>query len=214
MAIHDNGTTEPTPEFDLDRMIGELETEAARRRADPGYPHDADARLHFELARRAPSPSRPPAPGALVDGIEEAASALPGAASAADIESTGSRRSRRQVVARYLEGVDGRVTSVGLAVAAAMRAVTGRLEQLEERVRRLEPETAPTTVPPPAQGGSETLTRWKDRLVEELPRGERVLYAESEADEVVARLRSAGVDAYGMTSVGSPDRPGPDHGYG
>ena len=65
--------------MDLDRLIGELETEAARRRAEPGYPHDADARLHFELARRAPTPAavvrpararRPGAGGRLADGAE------------------------------------------------------------------------------------------------------------------------------------------------
>jgi hypothetical protein len=210
MAIHDNGTTEPTPEFDLDRMIGELETESARRRADPGYPHDADARLHFELARQAPNPWRPPTAEALVDRIEETASARPGSAPGAEIESMGSRRRRPQVVARYVEGVDRRVASLGLAVAAAMRAVTGRLGQLEERVRRLEPEHTLPTLPPPVPGGSDTLARWKDRLAESLPLGERVLYAESEADEVVGWLRSAGVDAYGVTSLGSPDRPGPD----
>jgi hypothetical protein len=212
MDSDDNGTTEPASGFDLDRMIGELETESARRRADPGYPHDADARLHFELARRAPSPARPSAPGPLVDRVEEAATSPLGSAPAA-VEPTRSRRRQRQVVAQRVEQVERRVSSTGLAVAAAMRAITGRLEELEERVRRLEPEPGPK-VSFTAPGGSETLARWKDRLVEGLPLGERVLYAESEADEVVALLLAAGVDAYGVTSLGSVDRPGPDVRFG
>ena len=56
MATNEHGTSDSHDEMDLDRLIGELETDAARRRAEPGYPHDADARLHFELARRAPKP--------------------------------------------------------------------------------------------------------------------------------------------------------------
>ena len=212
MATHDNGTTEPASGFDLDRMIGELETESARRRADPGYPHDADARLHFELARRAPSPARPPAPGPLVDRLEEAATS-PIEPVPAAVESTRSRRRQRQVVALRVEHVEHRVSSMGLAAAAALRTITARLEELEERVRRIEPGTGPA-IALPAPGGSETLARWKDRLVDGLPLGERVLYAESEADEVVALLRAAGVDAYGVTSLGSVDRPGPDVRFG
>jgi hypothetical protein len=209
MATDDNSTTDPTSEFDLDRMIGELETESARRRAEPGYPHDADARLHFELACRAPNAAAPPAPRTLVDRVEEAATSPLASAPSTVVESTGSRRRQHQLMAQRVEQVERRVSSMGLAVAAAMRAITGRLEELEERVRRLEPEAGPK-VAPPTPGGSGTLARWKDRLVEGLPLGERVLYAESEADDVVALLRSAGVDAYGVTSVGSPDRPGPD----
>src|ERR1700688_580828 len=56
MATNDNGIPDASDPMDLDRLIGELETEAAHRRAEPGFPHDADARLHFELARQAPSP--------------------------------------------------------------------------------------------------------------------------------------------------------------
>jgi hypothetical protein len=212
MANHDNGTPDPTSEFDLDRMIGDLETEAARRRAEPGYPHDADAQLHFELARRAPSPTRPASPRTLVDQVEEATSSPSGSAPTAALESRGPRRGR-QVVQQRLDEAERRATSVGLAVAAAMRAITGRLEELEERVRRLEPDPGTTPVPA-APGGSDTLARWTDRLVEGLPSGVRVLYAESEADDVVARLRSAGVDAYGVTSLGSRDRPGPDVRFG
>ena len=47
MTTDANGTSGSPDQVDLDRLIGELETEAARRRAEPGYPHDADARLHF-----------------------------------------------------------------------------------------------------------------------------------------------------------------------
>jgi hypothetical protein len=210
---NDDSITGPAPEGDLDRLIGELETEAARRRAEPGYPHDDDARLHFELARRAPRLRPPPAVRAFADRLEEAVSPeVSGPAGA--IEVTGSSRHQRQVVRQHLERIDSRVTSVGLAVAAALRAVAARLDRLEEHMARSEPPTAKTPHASPAPAASDTLARWEDRLPDALPRGPRVLYADAQVEEVVARLRAAGVDAYGVTGVGPRDRPGPDVRYG
>jgi hypothetical protein len=214
MATPDDGTTDPSSGLDLDRLIGELETEAARRRAEPGYPHDADARLHFELARRAPDPPRAPALGALVDRVAELASAGLASAPAPTFEGARSRRRQRQAAAQHLARVDDRVTSVGLAIAAVLHAITDRLQQLEERAKHQEPRTDDRSVAPSEAGGSEALARWTDRLSEALPREERVLYAGTEADIVVARLRSVGVDVYGITDVGPRDRPGPDVRHG
>ena len=214
MTTNTNGTSGSSDHKDLDRLIGELETEAARRRAEPGYPHDADARLHFELARRAPNPSPSSAMKEAVDHVEEVASAETTAPRSNSPDARGSRRHDREVLRRRLEELDGRVTSLGMATAGALHAVIDRLEQLEDRVGHLEPrddEPAPSSSPP---GDNADLARWWNRLPETLPTGERVLYAQLEADAVVAELRAAGIDAYGITGAGSGPRPGPDVGSG
>ena len=54
------------------------------------------------------------------------------------------------------------------------------------------------------------LARWRTRLAETLPSGERVLYAQTQADDVVAELRASGFDVYGITSTEPRHRPGPD----
>jgi hypothetical protein len=212
MVTNENGSSDSSGQIDLDRLIGELETEAARRRAEPGYPHDADARLHFELARRAPSPPGSASLSAIVDRVEEVAAT--GGAATSEADASGSRRHDRQAVREQLRQIDGRVTSLGLAAAGALHAVTDRLEQLEEQVRLLGPrsyDSAPSSSTPDS---GDALAQWRTRLAEALPLGERVLYAQSEADEVVAHLRAAGVDAYGITTTGPEDRPGPDVRFG
>ncbi len=210
MATNEHGTSDSPDQMDLDRLIGELETDAARRRAEPGYPHDADARLHFELARRAPKP-----PGAtnvteIIARVQELAADEPGSAQPARDGSAPSRRRDRLALAQHRQRLDGRVTALSLATAGALSAVAERLDQLEGRVRRLEPLDHDTAASSPAAEGIEALARWRTRLAETLPSLGRVLYAESQADEVVAELRSAGIDAYGITSTGHRDRPGPD----
>ena len=62
----------------------------------------------------------------------------------------------------------------------------------------------------PPEDSATPLAQWRGVLAEALPADERVLYAQAEPDEVVAQLRAAGVDAYGVTEAGSPHRPGPD----
>ncbi len=214
MTTNENGTSGSSDQVDLDRLIGELETEAARRRAEPGYPHDADARLHFELTRRAPNPSPSSAMKEVVAPVEEVASAETTASHRHSPDSGGSRRHDREVLGRRLEELDARVTSLGMATAGALHTLIDRLEQVEDRVRHLEPrddERAPSSSPP---GDSAALARWRGRLPETLPSGERVLYAQVDADAVVAALRAEGIDAYGITGTESGHRPGPDVGSG
>ncbi|HEY5024017.1 MAG TPA: hypothetical protein VII76_03490 [Acidimicrobiales bacterium] len=208
MATNDNGTSDSSGQMDLDRLIGELETEAARRRAEPGFPHDADARLHFELARRAPNPPRAAAVRDVMAQIQELTATV-GTSPTLESAPGRSRRHDTGALAERLHRLDGQVTSLGLAVAAALEVVAGRLEQLDDRLEHLETPT-PDAPPPPAPDQPDALPQWRARLAESLPRGERVLYAQSQADDVVAELRGAGVDAYGITSTGSPHRPGPD----
>jgi hypothetical protein len=47
-------------------------------------------------------------------------------------------------------------------------------------------------------------------VAEPLAPGARVLYCGPDVDDIVAELRSAGVDAYGVSTAGTPYRPGPD----
>jgi len=214
MATNEHGTSDSHDETDLDRLIGELETDAARRRAEPGYPHDVDARLHFELARRAPKAQGGPTLTEIIARLQELAGDEPDVPPPGRDGGAGWRRHDGQAVAQHLQRLDGRVTALNLATATALGAVVQRLEQLEGRVRQLEPLDDGVASSSPALDGSEALDRWRTRLAETLPRHARVLYAESQADEVVADLRAQGIDAYGITSTGSRHRPGPDVRFG
>ncbi len=210
MATNDNGIPGSSDPMDLDRLIGELETDAARRRAEPGYPHDADARLHFELARQAPNPAGATAMRDVIAHIADAVSDV------GPPSTSGAGRSRRHQgheVAQHVRRLEEQVKATGLAAAGALAVVASRLEQLEERVRNLEPRPEPEAPPSPSDG-SDALTAWQGRLADTLTPGGRVLYAQSRVDEVVAELRSAGFDVYGITDAGSRHRPGPDVRFG
>jgi len=213
MATNEDGTSDVPLTPDLDRLIGELETESARRRAEPGYPHDADARLHFELARRAPNPPATQSMSELIAKVQEAAS-LASVAPADATNATGARRRRRDAVGAPPEQGVGQVASLGLAAAAALEALALRLEQVEHQVRYLGPQAGEAIPAPSSPEADDTLTSWRGVLGEGLPTGARVLYAQSRADEVVAELRAAGIDAYGLTSTGSHHQPGPDVRHG
>lgn len=214
MATNENGTSDTPRHRDLDRLIGELETEAARRRAEPGYPHDADARLHFELARRAPHPAPSADLRALVAQVEDVASLETGSPADPGTASTGGRRHDRQMVHRHLERADSRITSLSLATGAAFQAITGRLEQLEAQVRNLTPPPDDAAGAMTVPEAIDTLAAWRDVVGEGLPTGARVLYAQSRAAEIVAELRGAGIDAYGLTNEGPSHQPGPDVRHG
>ncbi len=214
MASNEHGTPDSSDQLDLDRLIGELETEAARTRADPDYPHDADARLHFELARRAPNRPRPPETSELIAQVEEVALATTG--SALDTHTGATRRtapcSSGLGTALGADRRSGDFTGSGLC--GRLARVSARLAQLEEQVRCLEPETDDTTQTPLAPEPGDALTQWRNRLAEMLPPDDRVLYAQFRADEVVAELRSAGIDAYGITDADPRHQPGPDVRHG
>jgi hypothetical protein len=206
MATNDNGIPGSSDPMDLDRLIGELETDAARRRAEPGYPHDADARLHFELARQAPNPA---GAAPMRDVIAQIADAVADVGPPSTPDVGRSRRHQGHEAAHQVRRLEAKVEATGLAVAGALAAVADRLEHLEERIGNLEPPPEPVA-PPSARTGSDTLTAWQERLADTLTPGERVLYAQWRADEVVAQLRAAGFDVYGITDAGSSHRPGPD----
>ncbi len=217
MATNENGTSASPDDADLDRLIGELETEAARRRAEPGYPHDADAQLHFELARMAPNPRRAVPVREVIAQLEELAA--PNTTTARDPGAgPASRRRDRQAWAEHLEQLEGRVRALAAASADALGAVADRLEHLEHlehgehregSAPHGQPEVGADTERGTGPDESGALAQWQSRLAESLVTGGRVLYAQSQAESVVAALRDAGVDAYGVVGTGPP-QPGPD----
>jgi hypothetical protein len=189
-------------------LIGEVEAEAARRRAAPGYPHELEARIEAELARQAPSPTGRVSLERLVTAVEESSFI------SIDVPVTASRREYTYVKAVlkrgmgwYLRHVAEQVSALGYATARTLRAITVRLEDLEERVTAVERSGAsePAESLPPSTDTETYLSEWIDELVEQLAdvKG-RVLYADAETETVVARLRADGLDAYGLTREGSP----------
>ncbi len=218
-----NDPTDRSPEKDLDQLIGELETEAARRRAAPDYPHDADAQLHFELARRAPVHHHGASLRLIATEVEAAVDALgdravTGITNSARDTGRGRRRSTPGFAPdRDAEPVTTPVGALGLALGEALRAAADQIEQLQARLGVLEAalglgaQPDGTTPAVPAADAISTLDRWKDRLLEPLMAvSGRVLYADTQSEVVVEALRSAGVDAYAVTLAGERFAPGPD----
>jgi hypothetical protein len=207
-------TTAGGAESDLDQLISEVESEAARRRAGPGYPHDMEARIEAELARQAPAPSGRVPLERLVTAVEEAAFI------SIDVPVTSARREYayvktvlKQGMAWYLRHVADQVSSLGYATVRTLRAITVDLEDIEERVaaveHRAESDVAGSL--PEATGTESYLGQWLDEVARQLAGVTgRVLCADVEVDEVVARLRGDGLDAYGLTRAGSPYLLSPD----
>lgn len=212
MATTDDHSADGSENVDLDRLVGDLEWEAARRRADPAFPHDEEARLHAQLERQGPHPSSWLEMRTLVADVEElAARAWP--APPAAVATGPTHRLAARFRRRHSPPVDDRVATVAVAVCSVLRAALDRLEDLQGRVRLLEQRGEAHALPPAVEGPG--LAAWRHRLAEPLlPPAGRVLYAELDADAVVAMLRTAGIDAYGLTRAGSPYRSGPDVRYG
>jgi len=203
---------------DLDRLIHEVESDAARRRAGSGYPHDVEARIEAELAQQAPAPGGRVPVERLITAVEEASFI------SIDVPVTASRREYtyaktvlKRGMAWYLRHVADQVSSLGRATARSLRAITVHLEDVEERVAALEQRgdrDGATSLPVPA-GTESHLSQWLDKVAEELAGVDgRVLCADVEVDEVVARLRADGLDAYGLTRSGDPYLLSPDVRHG
>ncbi len=217
-----NDPTDRSPEKDLDQLIGELETEAARRRAAPDYPHDADAQLHFELARRAPVHHDGTSLRAMAVEVEAAVDAFGDSARNGRTGGGGGVRGRwPRSMAGPTSGDPEPVTTpigaLGLALGEALRAAADQIEQLQARLGVLEAALGFGAEPGgaggevPAADAITTLDRWKDRLLEPLAAvSGRVLYADTQSEVVVDALRSAGIDAYAVTLAGERFAPGPD----
>lgn len=209
-------TTDGAP--DLDQLIGEVETEAARRRAGPGYPHDLEARIEAELARQAPAPSGRVPLERLVTAVEEASTiSIDAPIVAARREYAYVKTMLKRGLAWYLRHVADQVSSLGYATARTLRAMTVHIEEIEGRLAAVEhggERDAASSLPEPA-GTESHLGQWLDEVAGQLAGVEgRVLAADAEVDEIVARLRDDGLDAYGVTRDGSPYLVSPDARHG
>jgi hypothetical protein len=148
-------------------LIGELRRQAARRRASPDFPLDAEVEIGAELDRLAPARPRPR--------LERLASLIPRVSTGPDVDLR--------------------------PVAEALRMVSARLEDLEQRVRRLEGGISPPILTVSASSslsGGRDLFSWAAVVGDgERPAG-RALCAGPGAARWVTRLESMGWDVYGI----------------
>jgi L-malate glycosyltransferase len=132
-------TTTADEPFWLDLLVGEVEAEAARRRAAPGYPHELEAEIEAELARQAPTPTGRLSLDRLVTSVEEAAFINIDAPSAASRkEYAYLKTALKRGLAWYMRHVANQVSTLGFATARTLRAVTAHIEDVEERLAELE----------------------------------------------------------------------------
>jgi hypothetical protein len=211
-------TTTADGPFRLDLLVGEVEAEAARRRAAPGYPHELEAQIEAELARQAPTPTGRLSLDRLVTSVEEAAFInIDAPATASRREFTYLKGALKRGLAWYLRHVANQVSTLGFATARTLRAVTSHIAEIEERLAALEGagEGANVSGLPAHDEPAGYLSSWLEEVSGQLKGlGGRVLYADADADPTVAALRAAGLDAYGLTREGSPYQLSPDIRHG
>lgn len=192
----------------LDLLIGEVESEAARRRAAPGYPHELESQIEAELARQAPTPSGRLSLERLVTAVEEASFVnIDAPVTASRREYSYAKGALKRGLAWYLRHIANQVSSLGFATARTLRAMTARIEDLEDALGAIErTEDAVVATRLPQSVDTETyLSEWLDQLTTQMAGAKgRVLYADADTDTVVAQLRAGGFDAYGLTREGSP----------
>ena len=202
----------------LDQLISEVESEAARRRAGPGYPYDLEARIEAQLARQAPAPSGRVSLEGLITAVQEASViSIDAPVNASRREYAYVKQVLKRGLAWYLRHVADQVSSLGYATARTLRAITVDLEDIEERVAAVEHrgERDAAESLPEATDTESHLSEWLDQVAGQLVGvNGRVLCADVQVDEVVARLRGDGLDAYGLTRDGSPYLLSPDVRHG
>jgi hypothetical protein len=135
---------------DLDIVIGDLRREAARRRAEPDFPIEDEARLGVELDRQSP---RPPAPK--LDRLADAAQAAADSANAGWTGPGGpTGRAAQRAASAVLGPLPGQVSSVASILATALRTVSARIQDLDARLQRLELAASRTADQHPPAAGS------------------------------------------------------------
>src|SRR5437764_1148259 len=184
------------------------------RRAGPGYPYDLEARIEAQLARQAPAPSGRVSLEGLVTAVQEASViSIDAPVNASRREYAYVKQVLKRGLAWYLRHVADQVSSLGYATARTLRAITVDLEDIEERVAAVEHrgERDAAESLPEATDTESHLSEWLDQVAGQLVGvNGRVLCADAQVDEVVARLRGDGLDAYGLTRDGSPYLLSPD----
>jgi hypothetical protein len=192
-------------EEDLDAVIGDLQGEAARRRAEPGFPLEQEARLGLEMDAQAPQPL-PPKLERLARAASQATSDQPPPPSGVV------GRLALQALSPQFALLARQVSSLGDLLANALRAVSAQLGQMEQRLDTLE---HPDRVAEPARRTSTYSDGWFDdwrpRLSECLPSPSgRVLFVGADAEAAVGILRAEGTDAYGLNPVAERYQDHPD----
>ncbi len=206
-----NADESPRP-LDLDALIGDVRQEAARRRAEPGFPLDDEARLGVESARQAPRP-----PGPALEDLADAAASMARPAERSDHAGPIGRTRELATSVLRRPPAEGRGTpALAGIVARALRVSATLLGDLDRRLQALEERDGSPVfegVQPP--GPAADLTSWTPRLGEHL-RSEpgRVLCIGLEPDGLVGDLREHQIDAYGVTPAGDPYRTHPDLRHG
>lgn len=203
-----NHAAHATGDDDLDALIGELRREAARRRAEPSFPVDEEAALGMQLDGHAPHGSLGRLTQ-LADAIDtlrrQADGPLAGSAKTGPF---GIRRAASPDWHRWQESL----TALIRLAAASIRQCAARFADVERRLAIVEPGGAAGRGRPcgtVAVGVTDDeVAGW---LLGVAPPGDRrVLYCGAEAEEAVATLRQASVDAYGVTLGGEPFLTHPD----
>jgi len=204
---------------DLDVLIGDLQAEAARRRAEPGFPLDEEAQLGVQLDGQAPRPSAPK-----LDRLADAAASL------VSSPAVPTGRAAKMAATAVIGPLQGQVSALGRIMANALRIASDRLTDLDARLERIEYPGRPSRSSVPARTGSHPhrdgsteLSQWEpavsdgdthqwvERVRSDLPeRPGRVLYCGADAETAVAALRVEGLDAYGLTPAGDPYLSHPD----
>jgi hypothetical protein len=188
---------------DLDALMGRLELEAARRRAVPGFPIDADARLGADLDGL--GPHRPPT---VTDALRALVAALPVPDTPPPAPALPTSAMRRILAGRSTPApsagdVAAALRRVGLAVVDVAAALAARLDRLEAG-----PTTARAAAP--AGEGDDGRAAWAPLMLELLGEvapdlaagGGRVWWSGPEPLGAAALLRAAGADAYGTDPAG------------
>jgi hypothetical protein len=177
-----------------------------------------EARIEAELARQAPGPSGRVPLESLVTAVEEASFiSIDAPVTASRREYTYLKTALKRGTAWYLRHVADQVSSLGYATVRTLRAVTVRLEDIEQRVAAVEQRSASDVAGslPERTDTDSYLSQWLDEIAAKLAGADgRVLCADVGVDEVVARLRGDGLDAYGLTRDGSPYLLSPDIRHG
>lgn len=211
-------TPEERPAHDeLDALIGATRAEAARRRAEPSFPHDEEATLGVDLDRQAPRPLPPQ-----LERLAEAATQVE-AAARRGVPAASARPSLRQRLAGPAPAQQAapspeaaallaeQVAALGRIVSSALRAVSARLDDLECRGRPREHPAKSTPPPAHEEPAFDIDGIWWDDLVASLTSHPgRILYFGPDAPRLAASLRDAAVDAYGLTPLGDPYLGHPD----
>jgi hypothetical protein len=194
-----------TAVFDADAVMAEIEAEVRARRAAGDLPAGFERELDLIFARYAPV-------GAMGDDLESVLargeqasfidlaapteSALPGVPLV--------KRLIRKMVFFYLHHIAEQITTLGLVLIRGVRLLGQRVERLEQAVGGGTGSRAVGDSPSAAPlAPSPELAHWEPLMADTFaPVRGRVLHAECGTGALVAALRRAGADAYGVEPVG------------